>query len=268
MAKSFSQSTLLRQNLKGWEDEGFIHHRGICPIKNLPFTHQLKHVSETLSTLSAHVSFLYGIALCSSPKRHLQELKSFVVSLEEKFLPTESSYCFFCKCFWPCRNRATLIISLPPPSFQGPHQESGPATELLQPPGSNLPHDPVRLQQSHHCQINSLNHTLRDCIKVPCASCLRTRRCTSPRQSDARGAADAVLSPQWVMGSAPSRLETGEWGQPPQYLPCAVHKSTPTAFSYYSLKWQSRYTFWTAVDGQKCLWSRGFHSGTKGKLHF
>lgn len=57
----------------------------ICQV-----AHQLKHVSKTLSTLSAHISFLHGVALWPSQERHRQELKSFVVSLEEKFLRTES----------------------------------------------------------------------------------------------------------------------------------------------------------------------------------
>lgn len=46
-----SQSTLLSQNLKGWKDKVFVHHRGICPhmLKICQVAHQLKHVSETLS---------------------------------------------------------------------------------------------------------------------------------------------------------------------------------------------------------------------------
>lgn len=146
----------------------FIRHRGICPIKNLPFTHQLKNVSETLSTLSAHVSFLYGIALCSSPKRHLQELKSFVVSLEEKFLPkvhTVSSAS-------ASDPAVTELLS----SFPFLHPASRAHTRTMGQPQSYCSlleaicpmRATVRLQQSHHCQINSLNHILRGCIKVPC----------------------------------------------------------------------------------------------------
>lgn len=97
MAKSFSQSALLNQNLKGREDKVFICHSGTClhKLKICQAPRPLKHVPETLSTLSAHISFLHGIALCPSQERHLQELKSFAVSLEEKFLPTGNWFCFF-----------------------------------------------------------------------------------------------------------------------------------------------------------------------------
>lgn len=95
--------------------------------------------------------------------------------LKEGFLPTESSYCFFCNSSRLCYNRH---------SHQSPPgQLLGPTSQSLQLPDSNCSQDPVRLKQSHCCRTNSQPHTPRlhkCCPPAVPADTVQQWLCSSP----------------------------------------------------------------------------------------
>lgn len=147
------------------------------------------------------MSFLRGSFTSLAGKAPLGTVELYW--LKEGFLPTESSYCFFCNSSRLCYNRH---------SHQSPPgQLLRPTSQSLQLSDSNCSQDPVRLKQSHCCQTNSQPHTprLHKCCPpaVPADSAAVAMQQPCSRTCLSSPAGCTLCSLCWILAA--------NWGRPP-----------------------------------------------------
>lgn len=141
LAKGFSQSTLLSQDLKGWEDKMCTPKRNLPSCSTQACSGNLKHLQCThfLSTCKLYVLPWDG---------SFRNQRALLCPWE--LLPTGSWCCFFHKCLWSYYNRVPLTTSLCASSFQ-PHTRS-----LGQLQGYCRLLEaicPCKVMRNHHCQV-------------------------------------------------------------------------------------------------------------------